>query len=156
VEDVRDVLELGVRHAILGTAALRDRAARAAALAAFGDAVVVGIDARDGRVAVGGWTEDTDTLAVDLARRVEALGVQRIICTDIATDGVLHGPNLAAMRAMAEAVQMDVTASGGVSTLDDIRALAELEPLGVTSCIVGRALYEGAFDLPAAIRAGQG
>jgi phosphoribosylformimino-5-aminoimidazole carboxamide ribotide isomerase len=155
LDDVRDVLSLGARHAILGTVALRDPETLTAALAEFGEAIVVGIDARDGRVAVQGWTEDTGILAVDLAQRIEALGVRRIIFTDIATDGVLTGPNLEAMRAMAEATSVDITASGGVSSLEDIRALAALEPLGVTGCIVGRALYEGEFGLPEAIEAGK-
>ena len=151
LEDARQVLNLGARWAILGTAALRDPEMLRAALEEFGEAIVVGIDARGGRVAVQGWTEDTGILATDLAQRVEGLGARRIIATDIATDGVLTGPNLRAMRAMAEALQIEVTASGGVSSLEDIRALATLEPLGVTSCIVGRALYEGRFGLPEAI-----
>jgi len=104
-------------------------------------------------VSVQGWTEDTDVAAVDLALQMQALGVRRIIFTDIATDGVLTGPNLGAMQAMAEALHIEVTASGGVSSLEDIRALGTLEPFGVRSCIVGRALYEGKFSLPEAIRA---
>ena len=155
IEDVRQVLSLGARWAILGTAALRDPDMLRAALAEFGEAVVVGIDARDGRVAVQGWTEDTGVLAMDLAQQMEALGVRRIIATDIATDGVLTGPNLPAMRALAEALGIEVTASGGVSSLEDIRALATLEPLGVTSCIVGRALYEGKFTVREATEAGR-
>ncbi|MBM3472319.1 MAG: 1-(5-phosphoribosyl)-5-[(5-phosphoribosylamino)methylideneamino]imidazole-4-carboxamide isomerase [Armatimonadetes bacterium] len=154
IEDVRQVLGLGARWAILGTAALRDPAMLQAAVKEFSEAIVAGIDARDGRVAVQGWTEDTSVLATDLARQTEALGVQRIIATDIATDGVLTGPNLRAMRTMAEALHIEVTASGGISSLEDIRALATLEPLGVTSCIVGRALYEGKFTLREAIAAG--
>jgi len=154
VKDVGQVLGLGARWAILGTAALRDPAMLKASLTEFGEAVVVGIDARDGRVAVQGWTEDTDVGAVDLALRMQGLGVRRIIFTDIATDGVLTGPNLPATRAMAEAVDLEVTASGGVSSFEDIRALAALEPLGVTGCIVGRALYEGKIGLPEAIAAG--
>jgi len=153
VDDVAQVLELGARYAILGTTALRDPEAVGQALAEHGDSIVVGIDARDGMVAVEGWTETSSVGAVDLARRMEALGVSRLIFTDIATDGVLQGPNVAAMRSMAEAVGCAVTASGGVSKLEDIRALAELEPAGVTGCIVGRALYERAFTLPEAISA---
>ncbi|MGQ9730703.1 MAG: 1-(5-phosphoribosyl)-5-[(5-phosphoribosylamino)methylideneamino]imidazole-4-carboxamide isomerase [Candidatus Zipacnadales bacterium] len=153
IEDVRSVLAVGAKFAILGTAALQDREMLSAALSEYGEAIVVSIDARDGRVAIAGWTEDTTVEAVELAREMQAAGVRRIIFTDIATDGMLQGPNLPAMRAMAEALDIEVTASGGVSTLEDIRALAELEPLGVTSCIVGRALYEKAFDLSAAIAA---
>ena len=153
VEDVAQVLKLGARYAILGTTALRDPEAVEQALAEHGDSIIVGIDARDGMVAVEGWTETSSVGALELGKRMETLGVGRLIFTDIATDGVLQGPNLEAMRSMAEAVGCEVTASGGVSKLEDIRALAELEPVGVTSCIVGRALYEKAFTLPQAISA---
>jgi len=153
-DDVEAVLHLGARYAILGTTALRSRKVLRETLDRYGDRVVVGIDARDGRVAVEGWTQATDTSAVELGRIMDGMGVRRLVFTDIATDGALKGPNVAAMRAMAEAVDCEVTASGGVSALDDIAALAQLEPLGVTGCIVGRALYVNAFSLPDAIRAG--
>ena len=155
-DDVARVLDLGATHAIMGTTALRDPEALTQALARFPAQIIVGIDARDGRVAVEGWTESTDIAAVDLARRMGQMGVRRLIATDIATDGVLRGPNLAAMQAIAEASRVEVIASGGVSSLADIRALAELERLGVVGCIVGRALYVGAFTLPDALRAGAG
>jgi len=154
VQDVAHVLGLGAKHAVMGTAALRDPQALSEALSRFPEQVTVGIDARDGRVAVEGWTEATDISATDLARRMADLGVRRLIATDIATDGVLRGPNLQAMRAIAEASKLPVIASGGVSSLADLRALATLEPLGVTGCIIGRALYVNAFTLSDAIRAG--
>ncbi len=153
-DDVARVLDLGASQAIMGTTALRDPATLGLALARFPSHITVGVDARDGRVAVEGWIESTDIAAVDLARRMAELGVRRLIATDIATDGVLRGPNLDAMRAIAEASHVEVIASGGVSSLADIRALARLQPLGVTGCIVGRALYVGAFTLPDGIRAG--
>jgi phosphoribosylformimino-5-aminoimidazole carboxamide ribotide isomerase len=156
VADVRTVLGLGASYAIMGTTALRHPDVLAEALEAEPERIIVGIDARDGKVAVEGWTEATDVSAVGLAHEMEEMGVQRIIATDIATDGVLTGPNLSAMTAIAEAVRIEVIASGGVSALDDIRALAALEPLGIAGCIVGRALYERAFSLPDAIRAGAG
>lgn len=154
VEDAKTVLDLGARYAIMGTAALREPQVLVEALEAYPEQIIVGIDARDGKVAVEGWTESTDISAVGLAAEMEKLGVRRIIATDINTDGVLTGPNVAAMRAIAEAVSIDVVASGGVSSLDDIRSLAALQSLGVVACIVGRALYVGAFSLPEAIRAG--
>ncbi len=154
VEDVQTVLDLGVRYAIMGTTALRQPEVLAEALMAFPEQIIVGIDARDGRVAVEGWTESTDVSAVRLAAEMERMGVRRIIATDINTDGLLTGPNVAAMRAIAEAVSIDVVASGGVSSLDDIRSLAALRSVGVVGCIVGRALYVGAFSLSEAIRAG--
>jgi phosphoribosylformimino-5-aminoimidazole carboxamide ribotide isomerase len=156
VADVKTVLECGARWAILGTTALRDPEALREAVATYGEQIIVGVDARDGMVAVEGWTETSDIAALDLAREMKTLGVGRLIVTDIATDGVLQGPNLDAMRDMGEAVGCDVTASGGISSLDDIRALAKLEPIGITSCITGKALYENKFTLPEAIAAGRG
>jgi len=152
-DDVAQVLAIGVRWAIMGTAALRDRPELEEALDRFGERIIVGIDARDGKVTVKGWTEGSQVDAVFLARQMEELGVQRLICTDIATDGMLQGPNLAAMRRICEAVQIPIIASGGVSTTDDIRALRELEPLGVIGCIIGRALYDGTLSLGEALAA---
>ena len=152
-DDVAQVLDLGVRWAIMGTAALRNRSQLEEALRRFGEQIIVGIDARDGRVAVQGWTEGSEVEAIQLAQEMEQLGVQRLICTDIATDGMLRGPNIGAMRNLAEAVQIPIIASGGVSSVKDIRALRELEPLGVIGCIIGRALYDGRLSLAEAIGA---
>ncbi len=151
VDDVGRVLELGVRYAVIGTAALRCEQVVAECVRRFEERVIVGIDARDGKVAVQGWTEGSRVEAVQLARRVQALGVRRIIFTDIATDGMLQGPNLAALRQMAESLTMEVVASGGVTTIEDLLRLRELESLGVIGAIVGRALYEGNIDLAEAI-----
>jgi len=151
VDDVGRVLELGVRYAVIGTAALRGEQVVAECVRRFEERVIVGIDARDGKVAVQGWTEGSRVEAVQLARRVQALGVRRIIFTDIATDGMLQGPNLAALRQMAESLTMEVVASGGVTTIEDLLRLRELESLGVIGAIVGRALYEGNIDLAEAI-----
>ena len=155
VEDVQDVLELGVQWAIIGTAALRNRSELEAAIAQFGDRIIVGIDARDGKVAVEGWTEGSDIDAVQLAQQMELLGVERLICTDIATDGMLTGPNLAAMRRFCQAVDIPIVASGGVSSVEDVKALRELEQHALWGCIVGRALYTGDLALPEAIAAAQ-
>ncbi|MCE5238508.1 1-(5-phosphoribosyl)-5-[(5-phosphoribosylamino)methylideneamino]imidazole-4-carboxamide isomerase [bacterium] len=152
-DDVRRVLGLGVQWAIMGTSALRQPDQLRAALAEFGERIIVGIDARDGKVAVLGWTETSDISAVDLAKQMQGLGVQRLICTDIATDGMLVGPNLESLRTIAEAVDIAVIASGGVSKLEDIVALKALEPLGVIGAITGKALYEGTLNLKAAIAA---
>ena len=154
-EDVRRVLEIGVQWAIMGTAALRNRSEVEAVVADFGDRIIVGIDARDGKVAVEGWTERSDVAAGELAREMARLGVGRLICTDIATDGMLTGPNVPAMRQLCEAVDVPVVASGGVSSIEDVRALRELEPLGLLGCIVGRALYTGDLSLPEAIAAAE-
>jgi phosphoribosylformimino-5-aminoimidazole carboxamide ribotide isomerase len=144
-------LDKGVARVILGTAALRDPALVRAAAAAHPGRVAVGIDARDGRVAVEGWAETSDTLAVDLARRFEDAGVAAIVYTDIDRDGAMQGPNVAATAALANAVAIPVIASGGVSSLDDLRALkASGAPLD--GAISGRALYEGAIELREAVR----
>lgn len=151
--DVQRVLDLGVHWAIMGTSALRNPEAVREAVAAHGERIIVGLDARDGRVAVSGWVETSDVSVLDLARQMEALGVRTLICTDIATDGMMVGPNVASLRALAEAVGIGIIASGGVSKLDDIIALKALEPLGVIGAITGKAIYEGTLDLAAAIAA---
>lgn len=151
--DVQRVLDLGVHWAIMGTSALRNPEAVKEAVAAHGERIIVGLDARDGRVAVSGWVETSDVSVLDLAREMEALGVRRLICTDIATDGMMVGPNVESLRAIAEAVGCGVIASGGVSKLEDIVALKALEPLGVIGAITGKAIYEGTLDLKEAIAA---
>jgi len=153
-DDVARVLDMGVQWAIVGTSALSNRPALEQALSRFGARIVVGIDARDGKVAVEGWTETSNVTAIELAVQMQSLGVGRIIFTDIATDGMLAGPNIESTLQMAQAVTMAVTASGGVTTLDDVRRLSLLGPSGVTSCIVGRALYSGTIDLVEAVRIG--
>lgn len=144
-------LERGVARIILGTAAVRNPDLVREAARAHPGRIAVGIDARAGRVAVEGWAETTDMKAEDLARSFEDAGVAAIIYTDIDRDGAMEGPNVEATAALARAVTIPVIASGGVSSLEDLRALkASGAPLdGVIS---GRALYEGAIDLAEAIR----
>lgn len=151
-EAVVRALESGVHRAILGTAAASDPAAARALFGEFGDRLVLGLDARDGRVAVTGWQETTSWQAADLAREMAAAGARRLIFTDIATDGTGRGPSLASTRSLAEEVGLPVIASGGIGSLDHIFAVAELEPAGVEGVIVGKALYTGAVDLGTAIR----
>lgn len=153
VEDVQRVMDLGITWAIMGTSALRNREAVETAVAKFGERIIVGIDARDGKVAVSGWQETSEVSAVDLGLQMQALGVGKLICTDIATDGMMIGPNIESLRQMAEAVDTEIIASGGVSKLEDIVAVKALEPLGITGVITGKALYEGTLDLAEAIAA---
>lgn len=153
LESVRRVLDIGVQWAIIGTSALRDPEQLKAAVAEFADRIIVGVDARDGKVAVSGWTETSDITAVDLALKMQEMGVKRLICTDIATDGMMTGPNIESLRGIAEAVEVDVIASGGISKLEDVVALKALEPLGIIGAITGKALYEGTLDLKKAIEA---
>lgn len=146
LDDIETVLALGVRWVLLGTSALTSPEVLEAAIARFGDAVCVSVDARDGRVAIEGWVETSDISALEFAQRVEAMGVREIVHTDISRDGMLTGPNLPALREIAENTTLRIIAAGGVKSLDDIRALKELEPLGVVGAISGRAIYTG--DLP--------
>lgn len=151
VEQVARVLDAGVKWAILGTAAISNRPELQKCLERFGERIIVGIDARDGRVAVQGWTQTSDVEALELAKQMEQLGVGKIIFTDINTDGMLGGPNIPAMKAMVQAVGIPVIASGGVTMLEDIRKLRGLERFGLEGCIVGRALYSGTIALAEAV-----
>ncbi len=146
-------LEAGVARVILGTVALRDPALVRAACACFPGRVAVGIDARGGLVAVEGWAETSQVTAVDLALKFEDAGVAAIIYTDIDRDGVLAGPNIEATAALAERLTTPVIASGGVSSLDDLRALKARATSGIAGVISGRALYDGRIDLKAALEA---
>ena len=153
VERVREGLEQGVSRVVVGTAAAIDPAVVPAVLAAEGaDRVAVGIDARDGDVAIRGWTETAGLTAEALARRVSADGVRTVIYTDVARDGMLAGPDLDGARRL-QAAGLGVIASGGVAGLADIRAVREAGLVGV---IVGRALYEGRFGLTEALEAAAG
>lgn len=153
LEDVAEWIELGVDRVILGTAALRDPELVKDAARQFPGHVAVGVDARDGQVAAEGWLETSDVDVVSLARRFEDAGVAALIHTDIARDGMGTGPNLEATAALAEQVSIPVVASGGVGSLEHIRAAAALAHRGIAGVIVGRALYDGSFDLAEALEA---
>jgi phosphoribosylformimino-5-aminoimidazole carboxamide ribotide isomerase len=155
---VERALEAGVARVVIGTEAIRNPALIDELCRAAPGRIAVGIDARDGKVAIQGWTETTAFDAVQLARRFEQSGVAALIFTDIRRDGMQTGPNIDQTRALAAAVRIPVIASGGVGGLEDIRRLLPLEPLGVEGVIVGRALYSGAlrFAEAAALAAGGG
>lgn len=144
-------LDRGLARVILGTVAVEDPALVREAARAFPDRVAVGIDARGGRVATKGWATETDLAATDLARSFEDAGVAAIIYTDIDRDGAMGGPNIAATEALARAVSIPVIASGGVASLADLIALRDTGV--IAGAISGRALYDGAIDLGAALRA---
>ncbi len=152
LESIEEALALGVARVILGTAAYENPDFLRQACKKFAGRIIVGIDAREGRVAVKGWKENTSMDAVELAVRCEADGASRIIYTDIDRDGTRLGVNVDETRRVARAVKIPVIASGGVATLEDIRRLKELEKDGVEGVIVGRALYTGAFTLKEVIR----
>jgi phosphoribosylformimino-5-aminoimidazole carboxamide ribotide isomerase len=144
-------LELGISRVILGTAAQRNPELVREACRLFPGRIVVGIDAMNGMVAVQGWAEVTGVTAVEMARKFEGFGVSAIIYTDIARDGMLGGPNLDATRELAESVRIPVIASGGVSRLQDIEDLMEIEQSGIVGVITGKAIYTGAIRLTDAI-----
>ena len=150
VEDIESRLNIGVDRVIIGTKAVSDSEFVKRAVDKYGEKIVIGIDARDGRVAIEGWEKTSDFTAVEFALKMRSLGVKTIVYTDIATDGTLKGPNLAAMTEMVDGTGIDVIASGGVGRLEHIVSLAAT---GVEGVIVGRALYTGDVSLTEAIRA---
>jgi phosphoribosylformimino-5-aminoimidazole carboxamide ribotide isomerase len=141
----------GVTRVIIGTAAVRDPALVREAARAYPRRVAVGLDARGGKVAVEGWAETSELSALDIARRFEDAGVAAIIYTDVARDGMLKGLNLDATIALAQAVSMPVIASGGLASLDDVRALLEPRAKKLEGAIAGRALYDGRLDAAEAL-----
>jgi phosphoribosylformimino-5-aminoimidazole carboxamide ribotide isomerase len=142
----------GVARVIIGTAAVRDPALVKAAAKTFPGRVAVGLDARDGKVAVQGWAERSELSVLDIAKRFEDAGVAAIVYTDIARDGMLKGLNIDATIALADAVSIPVIASGGLASLDDIRALLHPRARKLAGAIAGRALYDGRLDAAAALK----
>jgi phosphoribosylformimino-5-aminoimidazole carboxamide ribotide isomerase len=141
----------GVERVIIGTAAVRDPALVKAAAKRFSGRVAVGLDARDGKVAVEGWAETSELTAFELARRFEDAGVAAIVYTDISRDGLLKGLNLDACIALADAVDIPVIASGGLASIDDVKKLLEPRARKLAGAIAGRALYDGRLDAAAAL-----
>jgi len=152
LDAVAAALDLGVDRVILGTVALRDPVLVRDAAARFANRVVVGLDARDGRVAVEGWLESSEARVVDVARRFEDAGVAAIVYTDIARDGMLTGPNFEATAELADAISIPVILSGGVGSEEDVLRAAGYAGRGVAGAIVGRAIYTGAVDIGRTLR----
>ncbi|MCK5381090.1 MAG: 1-(5-phosphoribosyl)-5-[(5-phosphoribosylamino)methylideneamino]imidazole-4-carboxamide isomerase [Candidatus Latescibacteria bacterium] len=149
---ITKLLSLGLDRVILGTVAVTDPDLVRRAIERFGPKkIVVGIDAKNGKVAVKGWEEISEVPALELTRKMKGLGVERIIYTDISKDGMMVGPNTAATKQLAQQSGLKVIASGGVSTLEDVRNVAALEPFGIDGMIIGKALYEGAINLKEAL-----
>ncbi len=148
--DVVDAyLSAGVDRVILGTAAVNDEAFLKAALDKYGERIAVGVDIKDGMVAIKGWTEKSDRDAREFCRHMQSLGVRTVICTDISKDGAMVGTNRALYAELSRELNVQIVASGGVSSLDDVRHLASL---GLYGAIIGKAYYTGAIDLATAIR----
>ena len=150
METVRKYLENGVDRVILGTAAVNDEAFLKEAIAAYGDRIAVGVDVKDGYVAITGWTENSQYDCFAFCEKMVSLGVAYLICTDISKDGAMQGTNRELYRQLSEKFRVNITASGGVSSLEDIQALRKLELYGA---IVGKAYYNGAISLTDALEA---
>jgi len=148
MEVVRRYLDAGIDRVILGTAAVTDEAFLKAAVAAYGEKIAVGIDIRDGFVAIKGWTEKSQENALDFCAKMQAIGVKTLICTDISKDGAMEGANHSLYRTLSQQFDMNIIASGGVSSLEDVQKLAELK---IHGAIIGKAYYTGAVDLKTAI-----
>lgn len=155
MERITELIELGVERVILGTIAVKNPELVAEAARRFGKRVIVGIDAKDGMVAVQGWAETTEMRAIDLGKAMKVLGVQSVVFTDIARDGMLQGPNIESTVQMARETGLSVIASGGVTTLADLRNLQveALKGVALEGAITGKALYSGAFTLKEALEA---
>ena len=148
MEVVRKYLEAGMDRVILGTAAVTDEAFLREAVTAYGEKIAVGIDIRDGFVAIKGWTEQSKEKALEFCAKMQAMGVKTLICTDISKDGAMEGANHGLYHTLAEQFDMNIIASGGVSSLEDVKKLAKLN---IHSAIIGKAYYTGAVDLETAI-----
>lgn len=152
LKTIEHYINAGVSYVIIGTKAVKEPEFVAEACAAFPGKVIVGLDARDGLVATDGWAEVSEVRATDLARRFESDGVAAIVYTDIARDGMMQGVNVEATVAMAQASSIPVIASGGITDIQDIRALMNVAHTGICGAITGRAIYEGTLDVAAAQR----
>ena len=150
-EVVERMLRIGADRVVVGTAVAGDDAAAQAMLTPYGDRIIVGVDAQDGRVAVSGWLQRLDETAEAFVTRLEKLGARRFIYTDISRDGMLAGPNLEGLRRILRSVHVPVIASGGVASLEDVRALAGMGEANLEGVIIGKALYAGTVDLAEAI-----
>ena len=149
-------LEAGVSYCIIGTQAVKEPQLVARACKAFPGHVIVGLDAKEGQVAIKGWAEITEHPVEDLANRFENDGVSAIVYTDIGRDGMMTGPNIRATSALAKAISVPIIASGGITNLDDVRALCALAGSGVTAAITGRAIYEGTLEFAEGQRVADG
>lgn len=152
MKTVDALFEAGVNYVILGTVVVYNPDILRQALDTYGEKIIVALDARDGKVAIGGWKDTTALDAVELARKMKELHVAQILFTDINKDGMMAGPNLPALKTMAEQGGVPVLASGGVSTIEDVSALKHLESSGVNGAIIGKALYTDAIKLEEAIK----
>ena len=156
LDTIERYLDDGVSFIVSGTAAVKNPGFLHEACDAFPGHIIVGLDAKDGKVATDGWSKLTGHDVVDLAKRFQDYGVEAVIYTDIGRDGMLTGVNIAATVRLAQALTVPVIASGGLASLDDVRRLCAVESEGITGCITGRAIYEGKLDFAAALKVAAG
>lgn len=149
LDSIKMYLENGIDRVILGTAAINNRSLLVKAVELYGERISVGIDARNGKVSVSGWTSDSDMDYLELAKECEKIGIKNIIFTDISRDGALSGPNTEMLKALADSVGCDITASGGIKNADDIRVLKQM---GMYGAICGKSLYSGTLSLSEALK----
>mgnify|MGYP004001328639 CR=1 FL=1 len=147
LETIQAYLDAGVEYVIIGTKAVKDPQFVFDACARFPGHIIVGLDAKDGKVAIDGWAEITDVDVIDLAKQFKEAGVSAIVYTDISRDGMMQGVNVEATARLAQACGIEVIASGGVTDIEDVRALAKVASAGICGAITGRAIYEGTLDL---------
>lgn len=152
MQTVKDYIGAGVSRVILGTAAICDESFLDEAVAAYGEKIAVGADVKNGNIAVKGWLEESNVTLDEFFEKMQKKGVKNIICTDISRDGAMRGTNLELYRELSEKYSLDITASGGVSSLDDVKALRQMNLYGA---IIGKAYYTGAVDLKEAIEVGR-
>ncbi|HSS29192.1 MAG TPA: 1-(5-phosphoribosyl)-5-[(5-phosphoribosylamino)methylideneamino] imidazole-4-carboxamide isomerase, partial [Usitatibacter sp.] len=156
LDTIERCLDDGVSYVVIGTAAVKNPGFLHEACDAFPGHIIVGLDAKDGKVATDGWSKLTGHDVVDLARRFQDYGVESVIYTDIGRDGMMTGVNIEATVRLAQALVVPVIASGGLASLDDVKALMAVESEGITGCITGRAIYEGKLDFAAAAKLASG
>jgi phosphoribosylformimino-5-aminoimidazole carboxamide ribotide isomerase len=156
LDTIERYLDDGVSYVIIGTAAVKNPGFLHEACDAFPGHIIVGLDAKDGKVATDGWSKLTGHDVIDLAKRFQDYGVEAVIYTDIGRDGMMTGVNIEATRKLAQALSVPLIASGGLNDLEDVKRLCELEAEGVTGCIAGRAIYEGTLDFAAAVKLAAG
>ncbi len=148
MQTIETYLNAGVNRVILGTAAVNDEAFLKKAVVKYGDKIAVGVDIKDGFVAIKGWTEKSEFSGMDFCKKMQTLGVKTIICTDISKDGAMKGTNLELYKTLSDELDINIVASGGVSSIDDVKALAKMNIYGA---IIGKAYYTGAINLKEAI-----
>jgi len=152
LEDVENILNAGAERVIIGSGAVSSPDFVRKLIANFGsDKIILGLDAKDGMVAVEGWVQTSSLPVLDFGKQMKALGIKKAVFTDVSRDGMLKGPNLIAIEAVAKGTGLEIIASGGVSSLNDIRSLKKMEPVGVTGAIIGKAIYDKKIDLAEAL-----